>query len=623
MTDIGRRSGERSAIEVFGLDGEHIGQIVRSFGSERLSVAVDNAAGNSSKGDVYVGGRENGVVDKFKPVGSGEYEFVCEITGWGSGCSESPTAIEPFGKEAIEDVVVDAEGNLYVPDNHEGVVDEFNSAGEDVVQLFAAGAEHVTVDTHGDVYVFKFGVPPPHDIELERSSFTGPVERESATPESVYEAEVDPVTGNIDVRQEQSGDVAEFNPAGQLQLSFGEEQNVHDFAVDGATDDVYTLAEHAGEGTRFDVFGLPVGLPSATPGEVSGLDAGGVTLNGAVNPNGTPVTGCSFEYATSAFFQAHGSSYEASVPCTPSAGGLGSGETPVAVSARFPALPNTYYHWRLVASNANGTAEGLVDRLLTSFRPAPVLGAGTVSGLSQFTATLNAMLDPEGLPVSYHVEYGTSTAYGSVAPIPEGLLTAADYGEHPVSQEITGLQAGTTYHYALVAQSTGGTLTGPDRTFTTPSIPAPAVSTGGVEGVTVGAATLTGSIDGQGWETGYHFEYGTSAAYGSDWPTVDVPLGALSGAQGVQSRVLNLLPGTVYHYRLVATNGGGVSYGPDETFTTAEYPGSVIQETSLFQAPLGINPEAKPTHPGKAKHRKHRRKTRARARARGRTKKKR
>ncbi len=42
--------------------------------------------------------------------------------------------------------------------------------------------------------------------------------------------------------------------------------------------------------------------------------------------------------------------------------------------------------------------------------------------------------------------------------------------------------------------------------------------------------------------------------------------------------VPNLLPNTTYHYRLVASNGGGTTYGQDMTFTTGEYPAQVIQE---------------------------------------------
>jgi hypothetical protein len=49
----------------------------------------------------------------------------------------------------------------------------------------------------------------------------------------------------------------------------------------------------------------------------------------------------------------------------------------------------------------------------------------------------------------------------------------------------------------------------------------------------------------------------------------------------------------VYHYRLVATNKGGSEYGSDVTFTTGEYPASVIQEAPVSTASFGFfNPEA-------------------------------
>ena len=54
-------------------------------------------------------------------------------------------------------------------------------------------------------------------------------------------------------------------------------------------------------------------------------------------------------------------------------------------------------------------------------------------------------------------------------------------------------------------------------------------------------------------------------------------MGALEGPQPVVVNVPNLLPGTTYHYRLVATNGGGTTYGPDMTFTTGEYPAQAFR----------------------------------------------
>jgi hypothetical protein len=127
------------------------------------------------------------------------------------------------------------------------------------------------------------------------------------------------------------------------------------------------------------------------------------------------------------------------------------------------------------------------------------------------------------------------------------------------------------------------------------SIPAPTVGTGGASGVGVGGATLAGTVDPRGWDTQYLFEYGTGTGYGQSWPTIPVELGALEGAQPVIVNIPNpqLLPGTTYHYRLVATSGGGTTYGPDMTLTTGSYPVEAILE------PITARTLLVPSEPGK------------------------
>jgi hypothetical protein len=170
----------------------------------------------------------------------------------------------------------------------------------------------------------------------------------------------------------------------------------------------------------------------------------------------------------------------------------------------------------------------------------------------------------------------------------------------------------------LVASSPAGNVTGPDETFTTPPVPTPVVATGGAGEVGLGAATLSGSVNPQGFETGYFFEYGPSVGYGQRWPSIDVALGSQSGTQSVVTFLQNLQPGTLYHYRLVATNPGGTGYGTDQTFQTPEYPASIIQEAPVLKT-LGINPETKPKATRSSGKNKHAKKKKTRARKRRRT----
>ena len=95
----------------------------------------------------------------------------------------------------------------------------------------------------------------------------------------------------------------------------------------------------------------------------------------------------------------------------------------------------------------------------------------------------------------------------------------------------------------------------------------PAATTGAASGVTTNAATLNASVDPLGAPTTYHFEYGTTSAYGSATP--EQSAGSAGGAHAVTAAVGGLAPGTTYHFRIVATDSGGTSAGTDATFTTS------------------------------------------------------
>jgi hypothetical protein len=106
------------------------------------------------------------------------------------------------------------------------------------------------------------------------------------------------------------------------------------------------------------------------------------------------------------------------------------------------------------------------------------------------------------------------------------------------------------------------------------------VSSGPVDNTTSSSATLTGSVTPNGAETTYYFEYGTSPNYGETTPPTDA--GAGSNAIPITVVLAGLLPGDTYHYRLVATNVDGASYGLDGTFQTSAAPKAVTgQATSV------------------------------------------
>jgi hypothetical protein len=89
-----------------------------------------------------------------------------------------------------------------------------------------------------------------------------------------------------------------------------------------------------------------------------------------------------------------------------------------------------------------------------------------------------------------------------------------------------------------------------------------------VESHTGTTATVEGGVYTNGLDSSDHWQYGTTTRYGHQTPGTD----AGSGEATVMTRatLAGLRPSTTYHYRLVAQNADGSTYGYDYTLTTTE-----------------------------------------------------
>jgi hypothetical protein len=170
-----------------------------------------------------------------------------------------------------------------------------------------------------------------------------------------------------------------------------------------------------------------------------------------------------------------------------------------------------------------------------------------------------------------YFQYGTTTSYGSTT----GNQTRTGNTTQSVAANISGLAANSTYHFRIVATNSGGTRYGSDKTFTTtgPAV----VATNPATNVASFSATLNGSVNPDGLSTTVRFQYGRTTSYGS---TTGNQTRTGNTTQSVAANVSGLTANATYHFRIVATNSNGTTYGADRTFTTLSATGAPVVTTN-------------------------------------------
>jgi DNA-binding beta-propeller fold protein YncE len=573
--DVFVADSSNGRVQVFGPEGQYLTQITGAevsvdggtFSDSVSGVAVDNSSG-ASAGDVYIVDGGHKVIDKFAPVGvepKDGYQFVCQLTGIGGGCtSNGGTPSEPFATPT--GVAVDASGDVYVA-QFGGPVEEFDSAGNDMATLNASkitSGWDVAVNAAGStVYVanilenvVKLSVDPmSHKIETE----------EILDPRQATAVAVDQTNGEVFVDDFQGGShisvfdeasregeapIEEFGAKGEIgEFSFGIAYSTYDnekvYVTDITNSDVH-------------IYGQESEIPEikcTKPREVKGKS---VKLACTINPEGE-------EAKWYVEYKPEGGGAFTSTP----------EETALTMEEVEPTLANltlsTKYVYRVVARNAHGLGES-VQSAFTTLEAVPGEKICRASGVNGEGATLEALVDPSE-PSVVQFEYGTSTSYGSATE--ERVVSPS---ESKATEIIGGLEPNTTYYCRFVARDAEGASAGSNETFHTTLIrpkvnDAPPV----VSRLTGKTALLAATINPEKSKTTYYFAYVDEAGYepaaedpyhnGKNTPAISAGAGLGDETVG-PIRISGLLPNTTYHYAILASNEGGMTIGPDHTFTT-------------------------------------------------------
>ncbi len=271
-------------------------------------------------------------------------------------------------------------------------------------------------------------------------------------------------------------------------------------------------------------------------------------------------TKCYVEYGTEPLL----ASGVSTAPCKPEQLGAGSGFT-LATATLSGLAPRTVYHYRFAAENTKHekAVGSSIEELKTLGTPLEVSGAA--QEMTRTTATLaGGSVNPGGVESMYHFVYleaaryqqaladGEANPYLEAQSTPETALGASDFAEHAVTPvQITGLHAGVTYDYALLASNSEGSTTGPSETFTTSTPTPPSITVVSAAASAPSTGSIGFTLEPEGLPTHWELRLGSSPSEmvyrasgnsaSSEPQSFTVSLEKLSGA-------------TTYYYKLIAVN---------------------------------------------------------------------
>jgi hypothetical protein len=327
--------------------------------------------------------------------------------------------------------------------------------------------------TNGDAYVLgQEGLFTPGTVKIfvydpntgaPVSSFEVPASRNFSGLVTDVQIAVDSA-GNVYVPVASQNEVLEYSPSGTLLKTFtgsgaGALKKPTGVAIDSSGDlwvadsGNNRIVELDSSGASVEVNGKPVEIQSEGVGSVA-LDGHGDVLalveNGA-DPCGNKGSSCPHLVEYSA---------EGRQIADVGAGSIGITEN----------TGNNHFDSMVAVDEASRrvyVTDGFKEKVWVYGPPiAPVVSRELTAEVGVSEAKLGALVSPGGIPTSYRFEYGTTTAYGSSTPFPEGSV-GEGLEAHAVWASASALAPGSTYHYRVVATSELGTVYGVDQTFTT------------------------------------------------------------------------------------------------------------------------------------------------------------
>ena len=318
--------------------------------------------------------------------------------------------------------------------------------------------------------------------------------------------------------------------------------------------------------------------PSLTTGSATAITTVSATLAGTITDNGcTAVTAYGIEYSTTSGFP-NGSGTQVT------SANLNSGGFTANVSGL---AATTIYYYHTYATNTGGTGYGAQQSFTTA---TPAIAATTITAFGASCVNVTSVEKKFTITSA-----GLTGANVTVGPLAGYSFSTTAAGTYTASLSLT--QPGGPYTQDIYVKFTplaiqsyngnipvgGGGATAVSVAvsgsgFNTP----PAVATGSAIINSPNSATANGSITDQGCSP--VIEYGIIYSGIGNFPNnmgIKVPGSNLSGTD-FSANLTSLVQNTRYFYKAYATNGGGTTYGVQDTLNTTSIPSGLIVYSSAI-----------------------------------------
>ena len=193
----------------------------------------------------------------------------------------------------------------------------------------------------------------------------------------------------------------------------------------------------------------------------------------------------------------------------------------------------------------------------------------------------NNVYTPTGAVYGFRTRLGQPTTKANIDFFNLGAGFPADATPAQVSATysaaLNGVAYTGTFVYPHPLVGGGPPAPTPAPTATPTATPSPTVTTNAATNIASFAAALNGSVNPRGSTTTVYFQWGTTTSYGHTTP-MQTQTGNTS--RPITANISGLSASRLYHFRIVATNGGGTSFGSDRTFTTLSATGPPVVTTN-------------------------------------------